>query len=249
MDVYAVHSTALSGGCDPITQNCTTPIAVNTDLTLFPVSVDLRQDNTGPVTTKANFDIWNMNEFKFSGTERCITCWDQALLSNYDPPNHFLGVNLQTDKGKARIDGLGSAICPDSEPAAMLGVAMKRLAFLGRQGFARAGTNLSGLGEEPANIRFDMWRSPDGKMRQQDRPLTKGGQNKAVCTERVAADEKGSLLIFPKVEIRWDRCGHPIQETFVDLTNDYPGDVLVHMYFINGDAPEPAGLPRCIPLP
>ncbi|MGD2108246.1 MAG: hypothetical protein PVI86_02520, partial [Phycisphaerae bacterium] len=42
MDVYAVHSTALSGGCDPITQNCTTPIAVNTDLTLFPVSVDLR---------------------------------------------------------------------------------------------------------------------------------------------------------------------------------------------------------------
>ena len=58
--------------------------------------------------------------------------------------------------------------------------------------------------------------------------------------------EKGSVLIFPKVEIRWDWCGNVIQDTFIDLTNDYPGDVLVQMYFVNGDPPAPAALPRCV---
>ena len=54
---------------------------------------------------------------------------------------------------------------------------------------------------------------------------------------RPAAGEKGSLVIFSKVEIRWDASGNVIQDTFLDLTNDYPDDVLVQMYFVNGDAP------------
>jgi len=68
-------------------------------------------ETEGPVTTKASFSIWNQNEVKFSGTHRCITCWDQTLLRDYDIPNHFLRDNLQTDKGKARIDGLASQLC------------------------------------------------------------------------------------------------------------------------------------------
>ena len=48
-----------------------------------------------------------MNETKFSNTERCITGWDQQLVSLYDPPNSFLRQYLHTDKGKARINGNG----------------------------------------------------------------------------------------------------------------------------------------------
>lgn len=59
----------------------------------------------------------------------------------------------------------------------------------------------------------------------------------AMAVERVTASEKGSLLIFSKVEIRWDAAGALIQDTFIDLTNDYPDDVKVKMYFINGDPP------------
>ena len=61
------------------------------------------------------------------------------------------------------------------------------------------------------------------------------------CEERVSSVEKGSFLIYPKVEIRWDRFGQVIQDTFIDLTNDYPDDVQVQMYFINGDPELVAG--------
>ena len=59
--------------------------------------------------------------------------------------------------------------------------------------------------------------------------------------DRVSATEKGSLLIFSKVEIRWADAGggnyNVIQDTFLDLSNDYPQDVSVQMYFVNGDPP------------
>ena len=71
---------------------------------------DLRQESDGPVTTKANFDVWNENEVKFSGTHRCITCWDQTLLSRTACRTTSCATNLQTDKGKA-IDGLASQLC------------------------------------------------------------------------------------------------------------------------------------------
>ena len=86
-------------------------VAIDTDLTLHPLSLDVRQETNGPVTTKAHFDVWNENEVKFSGAYRCITCWDQTLLSNYGIPNHFILPHLQTQMGKARIEGLKSQLC------------------------------------------------------------------------------------------------------------------------------------------
>ena len=139
---------------------------LDTDLTLFPLDIDVRQDGDGPTTTKAKFDIWNMNEVKFSGTERCITCWDQALLGNYEAPNHFLADNLQTDKGKARIDGMGSTVCPDSADTSLLGVAAKVIGFrdkdkvLGGIDTARAGMNLVGMGMQTALIQADLTATP-----------------------------------------------------------------------------------------
>jgi len=106
-------------------------VAVDTRLTLMPVSQDFRQDNDGPLLTKAKFDITNMNEIGLSGTERCISCWDQTLLSRYEPPNHFLYPNLHTPVGIARIDGVASSVVcrPDSRSAALLGVAVRIISF------------------------------------------------------------------------------------------------------------------------
>ncbi|MHC5113069.1 MAG: hypothetical protein ACYTGP_01415 [Planctomycetota bacterium] len=146
-------------------------VIADTDLTLLPIDADFRQDNDGPVTTKADFDVWNMNEVKFSGARLCVTCWDQTLLSDYDIPNHFLVLFLQTVRGKARIDGVQSAECdidfyPDdgelgcnpldrvSVDAALLGVAATILVF-DEGGHAKAGSTLIGMGTESATVRFD----------------------------------------------------------------------------------------------
>jgi hypothetical protein len=156
MDFYAVGSAALSG---PSTQ-----VTVDTDLTLMPLLMDFRQETVGPVTTKASFDIWNMNEVKFSGTDLCVTCWDQRLLSKYGLPNHFLLGNLQTDKGRARIDGIASnVVCPTPAPllqaASLLGVVAKELTFDGIVA-GRAGTNLHGIGAQSGAIRYDTGAPP-----------------------------------------------------------------------------------------
>ncbi len=131
-------------------------IVADTDLTLFPVNLDVRQDGDGPVTTKAKFDLWNGNEVKLSGTIRCITCWDQTLISRYDAPNHFLRANLQTDNGKARIDGMASTNCPGSVASPLLGVAAKMLACQSAAKTAMAGTNLVGMGTEDGLILADV---------------------------------------------------------------------------------------------
>jgi hypothetical protein len=164
MDFYAVGSSALSGPASLVT--------VDTDLTLHPLSADLRQETQGPVRTKASFDIWNMNEVKFSGTDRCITCWDQTLLSLYGGggiPNHFLLGALQTDKGRARIDDIASlvvcppvnlppVVAPSIDP--LLGVVAKHLTFDGAAR-AAAGTNLHGLGTQTDGVvRYDRVTPP-----------------------------------------------------------------------------------------
>ena len=59
----------------------------------------------------------------------------------------------------------------------------------------------------------------------------------ASADNRVSVTKKGSLLVFSKVEIRWNQAGEVIQDTFVDLTNDLGQQVDVNMYFINGDPP------------
>jgi hypothetical protein len=131
-------------------------VVSETDLTLLPVTVDLRQNNDGPVTTKADFDIRNQWEAQFSGTHRCITCWDQTLLGNYDSPNHFPVEFLQTDHGSARINGeAAEGECPGSVEAALLGVAARLLSHDDSNGFSAAGTNLTGMGFMSATIKYD----------------------------------------------------------------------------------------------
>ena len=54
--------------------------------------------------------------------------------------------------------------------------------------------------------------------------------------QRLTTSAKGSLLIFSKVEIKWNADGSQVlQDTFLNLTNDFPDAVAVQAYFINGD--------------
>ncbi len=162
LDFYAAGSSPFDGGGGPFAST----ITLDTDLTLHPIQADLRQETNGPVTTKANFVIWNEDETQFTGLHRCITCWDQTLLSLYAPVgNHFLMSNLQTDKGRARIDGIASQVCDflppyfdASQSVSLLGVAAKRLTFGNGTSFAAGGLNLTGMGAEPraAAILYDV---------------------------------------------------------------------------------------------
>ncbi|MFQ5489878.1 MAG: hypothetical protein ACE5GE_04070 [Phycisphaerae bacterium] len=147
------------------------------DISLLIVPNDLRQDGFGPITTKAKYDIWNQNERRLSGTEYCLTCWDQRLVSSFDVPNNALVQNLQTDVGKARIDGIASTLCDESpdcvDPqgqgggagcstfAPLLGVAGKLYSIggLASSDAAAAGSTLVGLGQESATIRYDIVRA------------------------------------------------------------------------------------------
>ena len=242
--------------CANLDPPCARPTValVDTDLTLMPVDMDLRQDTNGPVSTKAKFDIWNANEVRFSGTRRCITCWDQTLLRNYGAPNHFLIENLQTDVGKARIDGLGSTVCAESVPTPLLGVAVREVSFgAPAQVLMRAAATPIGMGHQSAQILADII-TPPGELTGPDSGFA--GANTLVHGDKEAADSrvtaqvhgnhrgdistKGSVLIWPKVEVKWDQNGNLTQDTFIDLSNDFPADVAVQLYFVNGDPPADA---------
>lgn len=53
----------------------------------------------------------------------------------------------------------------------------------------------------------------------------------------VSPSHKGSLLMYPSVELAWNASGELVQDTFLHLANDYPDDVWIQFYFINGDPP------------
>jgi len=176
LDFYASGSHALSGGHD-------VEVISDTDLTLLPMWIDVRQDNGGPVTTKAKFDIWNQNEVKFSNTERCITFWDQQWLSLYQTPNHFLRQHLQTNKGKARIEGMASAVVcgQESVNVPLLGVAAKLLTFLtvGPADYEATGLTPVGMGFESGRITYDLQEPPP------ELPLLPGAPDTDVAFQRV----------------------------------------------------------------
>ena len=63
------------------------------------------------------------------------------------------------------------------------------------------------------------------------------GQDRRAAEDRPSSSEKGSLLIFPNVEIKWDDTGRLVQDTFINIANDYPERVYTQVFFVNGDGP------------
>jgi len=142
-------------------------IVINdTDLTLMILTQDLRQETTGPFTTKAVFQIWNEEEVGFSGMEFCFTKFNEELLSRRG--GHFLVGNLQTNKGRARLNGVKSdTVCgvdAHSDTYSLLGVQSKILAFIGPDNlplsYALTGGNLAGSGFQSATIQYDIAGAP-----------------------------------------------------------------------------------------
>jgi len=113
-------------------------VAGNSYLSLSPCQQDLRQDRS-PVCTKAQFNIWNENEVKFTGAYQCVKCyfegvltgiggskWSKCDLNYYDKAGNFLfnkckatGVGgnkftydvLHTDLGRTRVSPSLSTAC------------------------------------------------------------------------------------------------------------------------------------------
>jgi hypothetical protein len=152
------------------------PVVIfDTDLTMHLIGADFRATGTGPRTTWVQADIWNQNEDRFSGTSRCLTCWDQTLLGDFMgfgvvTANHFLRDNIGTDKGKARLTGLGGVWCPNchqdnhfggptdpfilSTDQAILGVSNKIIAA-GAIGLAGSNLTLHGT-DDSAVVMWDI---------------------------------------------------------------------------------------------
>ena len=105
-----------------------------TDLTLVPCIEDLRQDRT-PTYTKAQFDIWNEDEVKFTGAYICFKCWLETTLDPYPIVSSGAGTwrnfdkfgidNLHTTMGFFRVTGVASTVCDTdgswSRPIATVG--------------------------------------------------------------------------------------------------------------------------------
>jgi hypothetical protein len=186
-------------------------------------------------TTKASFEIWNENEVRFTGTERCVYSWDEQPLSVYTQdgvPNYFLRSALQTPRGRARIDGIadpkscGSA----SIPAPLIGVAAKFLTY-GEGGLAASGITLVGDGAEAGSIVHPP-QAGDGPFVGTDGTLS---NSVALSIDEVHASALGSLLVFPKVELKWNAAGDLIQDTLISITNDFDRAVRVQLYLVQGD--------------
>jgi len=156
LNFYAEGSMALS-------QPEGTSVETMTDLTLLPLHFDFRQETDGPAYTKAHMDVWNMNEVKLSGAYACLDCWRQDYLNDLDGAEHFDVANLQTDAGKARIDGLASQLCdePDALTSAqsLLGVSATYYLMNGVTS-AASGKNLVGMGTENGVLMYDTGTDP-----------------------------------------------------------------------------------------
>lgn len=60
----------------------------------------------------------------------------------------------------------------------------------------------------------------------------------AYAQPRVNGNSKGSLVVYPHVEVRWNAAGDTvILDTFIHLSNDFPTPVDIKLFFVNGDPP------------
>jgi hypothetical protein len=171
--------------------NNSSVVSHDSDLTLLLLDRDFREGGFDPVVTTARYDIWNMNERRFSGTQHPVECWHQRLLSRYAPPNNFLRMNLQTDHGKARINGVTGEQCDDPNhlPAPMLGIVRQRLVFSASTGVASAASSLVGEGCEDGAFLYDV---PDDLPPTLQEPVQPIGPDRASPLKAERASRGGS---------------------------------------------------------
>ena len=119
---------------------------------------DFSDKNAPTPVVKIEAEIWNENEFKFSGTSRCSSFLEISELNSWSnsATNHFRRSNLGTESGKARLNGTMNATCEDSADAALL---MVQLRYPSSGGVASGG--VVGAGLEPCEIRYEQESAPE----------------------------------------------------------------------------------------
>jgi uncharacterized repeat protein (TIGR01451 family) len=190
--------------------------------------VCLRPPGDCPRCTSARVAIWNQNEIRFSGTERCVCEWDSTLLTGYGViANHFLRTSIQTDRGKARIDGLFNPNCGadtvDSEPLPLLGTASRLLRFPD-QSLEETASPLTGIGMQGGLITHQILDSeiiPDGS-----------ADLHPAASDVATTSRQGSMLVFVSVQAMWDANENVIRDTFIELTNDLETSTRIQMYLV-----------------
>ncbi|GEM_PF-5994760 len=101
---------------------------------------------------------------------------------------------------------------------------------------ATAGAPLFGSGTRAATIRYDVPGPPPEKSAGGSPVPVPDGDNSGPMRpleRRTGVTQKGSLLIYPKVELRWSPTGDLVQDTFITLNNDFSADVEILMYLVS----------------
>lgn len=119
---------------------------------------DFTDKNAPTPVVKIEAEIWNENEFKFSGTSRCSSFLEISELNSWSnsATNHFRRLNLGTESGKARLNGTANPTCEGSVDAALL---MVQVRYPNSGGVASGG--VVGAGLEPCEIRYEQESAPE----------------------------------------------------------------------------------------
>lgn len=125
------------------------------DLTLVNCKEDLTQDRT-PNITKAQFWVYNENEYGFSGAYQCVTCWFENFLSKIQKnPSTFTYNYLGTTVARMLVDGVASTQCAGSQDAPLIGLMVEYLKA-GTRFIATASTGFVEGTETTGFIKYDL---------------------------------------------------------------------------------------------
>ena len=195
------------------------PVSCDAQLCFQPDRLDC------PPCTYATFAIWNQNEIRFSGTDRCLCSWEQSLMSQYGiAGNHFLYSNIQTDMGKARVNAISEPVCNDpTEAVPMLGVLTKHLEFPS-QDVKKTEEAMIGIGAEAGLLKYDVDNGGPAI----------GGPMLITDNDVAQTSRNGSVLAFIDVQVEWDLQGNVLKDTIIELSNDLDTPTWVQLYLTSG---------------
>jgi hypothetical protein len=125
-------------------------LILDTDLTLVPCKQDVRELNRQAIWTNAQFYMWNADESPYSGTDICLKCWYEDVLS--DISSQFDYSVLQTSVARFRVNGVAVATCGTATDPSVntpfVGLLVEKLDFGGASPIIKTASTGFGAGED-----------------------------------------------------------------------------------------------------
>jgi len=143
-----------------------TSIVHDFEITLMPVSNDLRASAGEPMAAVMRYEVSNENGDRFSGPQRCVHGWNQTYSTRFPDvldPFAFASYSLGTDTGRAWVSSASTEWCVGSRPFAIAGVVAELTVYSNARtgkGFATDARTLQGTEPASALIRFDFPGGP-----------------------------------------------------------------------------------------